>query len=247
MILTEGSVSHRTFRLVDTNVTKGNATIWAQVVDDSGEAMLSGVATIPALGNSASVANGELRFNNLPTGTWSVLVRSIGFQPASVLVNAHVGVGAPMTTIRMPKVVNLLDPVYVLATSSTADRKVLADIQARMRSAGGTLILADNLSLRNATMASHGVTSARGFRYKGGADIEARPFGSNGAPCKGAGSKKIVVYLDGMKYPGGLQMLNDEIPPSDILAIEAYPDVISAPFLWRTNDACAVIAFWTKR
>ena len=31
-----------------------------------------------------------------------------------------------------------------------------------------------------------------------------------------------------------------------ILAIEAYPDVLSAPFLWRTNDACAVVAYWTK-
>ena len=33
----------------------------------------------------------------------------------------------------------------------------------------------------------------------------------------------------------------------DILAIEAYPDVVSAPFIWRKNDTCAVVAVWTKR
>jgi hypothetical protein len=41
--------------------------------------------------------------------------------------------------------------------------------------------------------------------------------------------------------------VNSLIPPGDVLAVEAYPDVTSAPLLWRTNDACAVVAFWTKR
>jgi hypothetical protein len=37
------------------------------------------------------------------------------------------------------------------------------------------------------------------------------------------------------------------VPVEDVLAVEAYPDVLSAPAQWRTNDACAVIAFWTRR
>jgi hypothetical protein len=32
-----------------------------------------------------------------------------------------------------------------------------------------------------------------------------------------------------------------------VLAIEAYPDVISMPYLWRTRGVCAVIAVWTKQ
>jgi hypothetical protein len=59
--------------------------------------------------------------------------------------------------------------------------------------------------------------------------------------------KFIAVYLDGGRLPGGLESINRMVPPSDILAIEAYPDVVSAPFIWRTNDACAVIAYWTKK
>jgi hypothetical protein len=57
----------------------------------------------------------------------------------------------------------------------------------------------------------------------------------------------MVVYLDGARVAFGLQGVNDAVRPEDILAVEAYPDVISAPAIWRTNDACAVVAFWTKR
>jgi hypothetical protein len=32
----------------------------------------------------------------------------------------------------------------------------------------------------------------------------------------------------------------------DAALVGAYSDVESAPLLWRTNDACAVVAFWTK-
>ena len=59
--------------------------------------------------------------------------------------------------------------------------------------------------------------------------------------------KVVAIYLDGTRMPGGLESINRMVPVSDILAIEAYPDVLSAPFIWRTNDACAVIAYWTKR
>jgi hypothetical protein len=60
-------------------------------------------------------------------------------------------------------------------------------------------------------------------------------------------AKMVAIYLDGARYHGGLNALNDAVTMKQILAIEAYPDVASAPFLWRTNDACAVIAVWTKR
>lgn len=59
--------------------------------------------------------------------------------------------------------------------------------------------------------------------------------------------KMVVVYLDGARFRGGLEALNNAVPMRQILAVEAYPDAASSPFLWRTKDACAVIAVWTKR
>ena len=212
--------------------------------------MMTGHAIIPAIGRNVQVENGEIRFENLPLGTWGVVLRALGYHPASFLIDAGSDLRGAATTVELQRIAQLLDPVTVLAASSNADRAVLAAIEKRMRVSSGTLIRADNLSLRNATEASQGLTAARGFTYKGLTKVEARPFGLSGAPCatdKKIGNKEVAIYLDGERYPGGLQMINDAIRPTEILAIEAYPDVISAPFLWRTNDACAVVAFWTKR
>ncbi len=86
--------------------------------------------------------------------------------------------------------------------------------------------------------------------------FEARPYVDNGhlVPCLTlssgsalrSGAKGIAIYLDGNRYPGGLEMLNHDVLPDLVLTVEAFPEVISAPAQWRTNDACAVVAIWTK-
>jgi hypothetical protein len=53
--------------------------------------------------------------------------------------------------------------------------------------------------------------------------------------------------VDGERLRGGFAALNGFVPMKDILAIETYPDVTSAPFIWRSGDACAVIAVWTSK
>jgi hypothetical protein len=129
--------------------------------------------------------------------------------------------------------------------------------------ASGTLITADNPSVRSSTYATDALRVARGFTWKSPTRVTTRGtsgMGPKSAICeslpssdsimpRGRGTlrKVVVVYLDGAKMPGGLESINRMVPRDDILAIEAYPDVLSAPFLWRTNDACAVIAYWTKR
>jgi hypothetical protein len=131
-----------------------------------------------------------------------------------------------------------------------AKQRILKASDTRMRAASGTLIRGDNLAVRNSTLPSEALTAARGFVYKSTTVYEARTGCrslQSADTLKAVGSKEIAVYLDGMRFPGGLQTINDVLKPDDILAIEAYPDVTSAPFLWRTNDACAVVAFWTKR
>jgi hypothetical protein len=55
------------------------------------------------------------------------------------------------------------------------------------------------------------------------------------------------VYLDGARVAGGLPELRTAISMRDVLAMEAYQDIATAPVEWRTNDACAVLAIWTRR
>ena len=242
----------RTFRLADATQSRGNASIHVSVVDDSGKAVTNGRVTIRSLGQKAQIDSGEARLIGLPAGTWVVELQAIGYRPTLVLMDAD-SAAVTAAIVHMERVVQLLDAVQIIDKSTGADRKVLAAIGQRMLSASGTLILQSDLSLRNATLPSEAIHAARGFSYKSTTTYEARPFGKGGCrttksdTIRARGAKEVAVYLDGMRMPGGLQSVNDLVRHEDILAIEAYPDVISAPFLWRTNDACAVIAFWTKR
>lgn len=81
---------------------------------------------------------------------------------------------------------------------------------------------------------------ARGFSLKSQILAEARPVsqGIGNAPCsskdslpaRGLKSKRIVVYLDGLRLGTGLEGLNDAVAANQILAMETYPDVMSARF-----------------
>ena len=64
---------------------------------------------------------------------------------------------------------------------------------------------------------------------------------------EGSRTKTLVVYLNGLRVVGGLAGLRAAVTMRDILAVEAYQDISSAPVEWRTNDACAVLAIWSSR
>ena len=249
--LPQDGVLHRDFRLADT-ATHGHGVIRLRVVDDSGKAMTTGRAMIVALGRRASIDTGMATFGDLPIGTWSVEVRAIGYEPVSVLADAD-STPREASVVRMEPLGTMLAPVSIVANATVADNKVLEAITQRQKAGGGTMILPSDLSLRNAIYAADGLRFARGFRTYGNT-IQGRPF-SEGIGQKACvskdfpkvGEKSMVVYLDGVRVPFGLQGVNDMVRPEEILAIEAYPDVISAPGIWKTNDACAVVAFWTRR
>ena len=230
-----------------------------RIVDDTGSAVTNGMAGIDAIGRSVPIVNGIATISDVPNGTWLVHIRAIGFQPESVSVRTPVT--AELRPVNMHRIPQRLAPIAVV---SQRDSSVLEGIRRRLVVANGTLITADNLSVRNSTYATDALRIARGFTWKsptrvqtrgtsggvsGSSRCESLPSSDSVVPRRGRGSiKKVVaIYLDGTRLPGGLESINRMVPPSDILAIEAYSDVLSAPFLWRTNDACAVIAYWTKR
>lgn len=223
--------------------------IQLRVVDEQGAPIDAGRAAIDSLNRWVMIEKGRVTITGLTPGRWTVTLRVLGFRPESVSVEAAL---QPQTipVVTMQRVAQKLAAVEITAPLSNKDSLVLREIERRLRVANGSVLTADDLAVRNATVASDALGMARGFRKKSMTVVEGR------TGCKSirsadsllpAGSKAVAVYLDGTKMPGGLESINRMVPPSDILAVEAYPDVISAPFIWRTNDACAVIAFWTRR
>jgi hypothetical protein len=183
-----------------------------------------------------------------------VLVRAFGFQPLVIVADA-----APNETsvvVRMERLAIMLDTMNITSNIPRGDRETLTAIEQRMLVAAGTLIRSDNPYLLSATEPSQAIVAARGFTYKGPNVVEGRPYPSHwrmmtcasvaGSDTRIDSGKSVAVYVDGTRFPAGLEAVNNSLRPNQILAIEAYSDVESAPFLWRTNDACAVVAFWTK-
>lgn len=227
--------------------------IQVRVVDELGAPIDAGRAVIDTLNRWVLIEKGMATIADLPAGKWLVAVRALGFRPESVVVQAEVRPSA-IPTVMLHRIAQNLAPVEVTATLTSKDSAKLRGIEQRMRTAHGTLIKGDDLAVRNADLGSDPLASAHGFSRKSATVVVARG-GCQSFPkadsvdMRPTRSKRkyVAVYLDGSRLPGGLEAINRMVPPSDILAIEAYPDVISAPFLWRTNDACAVVAFWTKK
>jgi hypothetical protein len=226
--------------------------IQVRVVDETGAAVDAGRAVIDSLNRWALIERGIATITDLPSGRWTVTLRVLGFRPESVTLEAAPQ-PASVPVVTMHRIAQKLAPVEVTAVLSNKDSLVLREIDRRLRVANGSVITAENLAVRNATRATDPLGMARGFRFKSATVVEARsgcrslPVSDSMDAMRRNKPKVVAIYLDGNRLPGGLESINRMVPPSDILAIEAYPDVISAPFLWRTNDACAVVAFWTKK
>ena len=254
-----GGATRQDFTLVDSAVVRGAATIAGRVLTEDRTPLASGRAIIGALAVEVPIREGKFSMTGLPSGTWDVEARAIGFEPHSVLVQLS-DHAIDSTVITITKKAQTLETVSIVGKPGR-DLKILDAIVARSRVANGTMFMPGNEWLKGADVVANVLGAAKGFRVKDPTNVYVRGCGdstTNGdvagsrlrkgvfrAP--GPGDKVLAVYLDGVRLGTGLPGLNDMVPMSQVLAVEAYPDVISAPFLWRTNDACAVVAVWTKR
>jgi hypothetical protein len=206
----------------------------------------------------APIVNGQFTLSNLPSGSWTVEAVAIGYEPQSALI--HVTESARnAVTLTLGKRAQVLGSVNVVGRRS-ANTMVLDNIAQRSKTGGGTFFLPGNTWLQSAMFPSDVARAAHGFAYKGPHLIESRTEAVRfkNEPCRteqdGAYlptaitvKKTIAIYLDGHRYPGSLEMLNATTLMRDVLAIETYSDVAKAPPEWRTTDACAVFAVWTKQ
>jgi protocatechuate 3,4-dioxygenase beta subunit len=235
----------------------GSGRVSGRVTRSDGAPVPSARVAIPSLALEQAVVNGRFLLNKVPNGRWLLEVRALGFAPWERIVEVHAN-ASDEVTVAMVALPPTLETARVVAPRPMKDDLVIRGILERNRIAAGTMFLPGNPWLRDALFPADVVRAARGFMYKGPTTICAR-LGciSGGCVLAGddlppdpriAGTKKtIVLYVDGERLRGGLPALNDFVPVEQILAIETYPDVMSAPFIWRSKDACAVIAVWTRK
>ena len=249
-----GGVARQDFHL-PIKGAPSTASLSARVIGTDSLPITAGVVSVDALSMDTPVRNGSFTLGGIPAGTWFIEVKSLGHEPLAALLVADDPSPAPATLV-LERTPVILDAVTVIGKAGR-ETKILSDVLSRNSTSAGTTFLPGNSWLKSAETPTDVLRAARGFSQKGFDRVEGRPYVNKGgrlvacqtmpADSLNTEGKSVVIYLDGLRYPGGLEMLNKDVLPRQILAIEAYPDVVSAPAAWRTNDACAVIAVWTRR
>ena len=253
----EEGVARRDFRLADSAIVRGDASLRGYVVSRGRKPVKAGRAAIATLMRDVPVSEGTFRMTDLPLGTWPVEVRALGLEPRTTLIDATAG-GPPLVVrITLDDRPQRLDAVTLVGSPSRESR-ILDDVLRRQRSSFGTAFLPGSSALQNALHTADVLRSARGFSYRSPTEIYGRRLAN--AYCSA-----IAVYLNGAFFPGGLEGLDDAVLVREVLAIEAYPDISFAPIQWRIapvivesqntvgrppekpSPACAVVVVWTKR
>ncbi len=245
-----GGAMRQDFLLADSSAMRGAGAIAGRATHDS-TPLASGQATIAALGIDVPVRDGAFTMAALPADTWFVELKGIGVEPAARLVTVS-DRATTNVVVAMNRRAQTLETVNVVGKAGR-ELRVLDDIALRNKVASGTVFLPGSSWLAAADTPADVLRAARGFIQRSptraviaGCD-PVNPVSGDKYDEKGHEKTNLAVYLDGARLGTGLQGLADAVPMRDVLAIETYPDVQFAPFLWRTNDACAVMAVWTRR
>jgi hypothetical protein len=249
-----GGAVRQDYRLADSGVVRGTASITGRVVLADGSNLATGHVEIAALGLEVPVVNGEFYLAELPAGTWVVEAKALGFEPQSMLVDVtdRVITSAKLTLSERAQV---LDALSVVGRRG-GEAKILSAIASRRTTSIGTVFLPGNTWLESAYDPADVVRGATGFRYVNAEVLLSSGCGFKYPPSEEpvrvsggarARTKTLAVYLNGLRVGGGLPELKTAVTMRDILAVEAYQEISSAPLEWRTNDACSVLAIWTRR
>jgi len=195
---------------------------------------------------------GAFTLRGLPVGTHMVLVRSMGFEPVSDVVELT-SRGPQHVSIALTTPAREMDPVVVQA-HRLAIAYARIGFDRRRQEGVGQFLTADDIAEKHAT------TFSSLFNGIGGVRLDFTPGGTNLANERGADAC-LVYVVDGHPFNREVNgELDASIRPNEIGAIEVY-SAASVPPEFRVRslpsrnltgaetagtDGCATVVIWTK-
>jgi hypothetical protein len=196
--------------------------------------------------------DGRFALDGLPSGTYSVEARALGFEPQRVAVDltsrrpgeAEIGLRGRITT---------LETVQVLGRTSPAMQARLTFFERQKRSGGGAFLSADDLAK------THPVDVTDALRRLPSVEIVLRrpgPADATSGPKRlylhGGASHRLCrpdVYIDGAIVYDGASDLDALVRPDEVVGVELYRNGSGAPAEFATTRArdCGVLLVWTNR
>jgi Carboxypeptidase regulatory-like domain len=236
----------------------GSAVLTGQVLNIHGQPVAQASVFVKGAADSALTdPTGKFTLHNLPSGTRSVVVRSVGYEPAERVVELTSRAPASVVVSFTATAIPALAPVVVTAKLDDALRKVGFD--ARKHSGMGTFWTLPYIEKQKAyefhdlfgtfpglkidyneqgqasLMATRGEYACIGQNPQGQSTV-----GSNCGPC-------VAYVIDGQPF---LEMqegeLDEYVRPDDVGAIEIYQESEVPHSLAGTHTDCINIVIWTK-
>ncbi len=218
------------------------------IVSDTGLAPLQG-AFITVFGSNLRVGtgpNGRFRITKIPVGQYLLMVKRVGFRPASAIIQV-----AETDTLRLSYTLEPISPEQLKAVVVTekAPSVRMSEFEQRRKLGQGEFMTADEIKQRNSVFPTElfrkfkavNVTQDNSSPITQYYAISAREGGN---PQLGA--CPMQVYLDQVPLPSPFNL--DLLPaPRDIGAIEVYAGASTTPLQFAGYDrGCGVILVWTK-
>jgi hypothetical protein len=205
------------------------------IVTDSALVPL-GNATVSLLGSSVAVvtrANGRFRVRDLKAGSYIVIVRRIGYEPASVRLQLTPG-DTTSPSVALSRASTTLDTVAIHGERSTP---AMQEFDARRKLGFGHFVTQAEIDKRNPVALSD--------MLNGIPSVQVSPNGTIFNVRAGSGCP-FQIFVDGVKLPVG--SIDNIAVPKEVAGIEIYSGAATIPLQYKTlsGSFCGVILLWTR-
>ena len=234
------------------------AELWGRVVLAGDTVGLPGtvVEVVGVSARATSSQTGFYRFAQLPAGPQQLRVRRIGYESVSIPVELKNGeaerrdislvrLPASLTEVRIDGQVRKVPPRF-------------EDVYRRMTTANGKFFTREDIELLNPLDIPSLLLQVPTVRINNGG-LQFAKCNEGGARSLWRGGGKVQIYIDGLRMTGRMPnrptsedpVAADQfdvlrmVHPAQIQAMEVYTGVSRIPGQFL-EDACAVIAIWTK-
>lgn len=220
---------------------RGQARLSGRVINAAGAPVMNARVDVQGTGAATlSRQDGSFGFTDLPSGTQSLVVRQLGFEPVEMAV--ELSARAPQrVTVTMAKPARILEPVAVTAERSAAGLDQVG-FSRRKKSGFGYFMTTEDIEARQATRMTDLFRTVPSLRVvPSGMDYVVESARDVQGGC-------VRYVVDGSQYqslfPGDIDRL---MPPHDVAAIEVYtgsntPVEFQAP----GGSSCTTIVMWSR-
>ena len=187
-----------------------------------------------------SNVNGQFALRSLPSGTYTVEARAIGFLPKRAIVDMSDSVET-VADLNLDVFVPTIDTMRVRANRNPASSGY-AEFEKRKKLGGGYFIDEEQLSKRDP------VYMADVFRQTPGVTVSLADINGDLVLMRGAGSTPAcvpTVFVDGMRVVNTDGNLENLINPQTVKAVEVYTRTASIPAQFQGQNGCGSLVIWT--